>query len=87
MVCTKDELGSHFFCFHQQSTLSQWRIVFWVCFAFLIITNIIFCIWMDGKQQWWDDIRQHSYPPGWKEKHGSLLKEEINGGEAVKINR
>lgn len=41
---------------------------------------------MEAKQQWWDDIRQHGYPPGWKEKYGPLLKEEIKGGEAVKMN-
>lgn len=57
-----------------QSTLSEWRGAFWVCFAVLVGTNVIYCIWADGKQQWWDDVRQYGYPPEWK--HGSLIKED-----------
>ncbi|GBP75066.1 Putative inorganic phosphate cotransporter [Eumeta japonica] len=53
------------------STLHQWRIAFWICFAVLVGTNVVFCIWAEGEQQWWDDVRQHGYPEGWR--HGSLL--------------
>lgn len=53
-----------------QSTLAQWRIAFWVCFAVLVGTNVIYIFWADGKQQWWDDVRQYGYPEGWK--HGPL---------------
>ncbi|KAL0841148.1 hypothetical protein ABMA28_014896 [Loxostege sticticalis] len=52
------------------STLVQWRVAFWVCFAVLVSTNIVYIFWADGKQQWWDDIRQYGYPEGWK--HGPL---------------
>lgn len=54
-----------------QSTLAQWRVAFWVCFGVLVGTNVIYCIWADGEQQWWDDVRKFGYPPNWK--HGSLL--------------
>ncbi|OWR51223.1 putative sodium-dependent phosphate transporter [Danaus plexippus plexippus] len=52
------------------STLKQWRVAFWVCFAVLVGTNVIYNIWADGKQQWWDDVRQYGYPENWK--HGPL---------------
>ncbi|XP_047994928.1 putative inorganic phosphate cotransporter [Leguminivora glycinivorella] len=55
------------------STVSQWRVAFWVCFAVLVGTNVVYCIWLDGEQQWWDDVRKHGYPPGWK--HGPLVRE------------
>ncbi|KAJ2946187.1 hypothetical protein O0L34_g5121 [Tuta absoluta] len=57
------------------STLVQWRGAFWVCFAVLVGTNVIYCIWADGQQQWWDDPRKFGYPPGWK--HGPLVPENI----------
>ncbi|KAI5652006.1 major facilitator superfamily domain-containing protein [Phthorimaea operculella] len=56
------------------STLEQWRAAFWVCFAVLVGTNVIYCIWADGQQQWWDDPRKFGYPPGWK--HGPLVPED-----------
>lgn len=33
-------------------------------------TNVVYIIWADGKQQWWDDVKQHGYPENWK--HGLL---------------
>ncbi|VVC97622.1 unnamed protein product [Leptidea sinapis] len=53
-----------------QSTLKQWRIAFWVCLAMLVVTNVIYIIFAKGEQLWWDDVKKHGYPPGWK--HGSL---------------
>lgn len=58
------------------STLQQWRVAFWVCFVVLIGTNIIYIIWADGKQQWWDDVRKYGYPENWK--HGKLIPDEDN---------
>ncbi|KOB69245.1 Uncharacterized protein OBRU01_17109 [Operophtera brumata] len=55
------------------STLAQWRVAFWVCFVVSVGTNIIYIIWADGKQQWWDDVRQYGYPECWK--HGPLVNE------------
>ncbi|XP_075973727.1 putative inorganic phosphate cotransporter [Anticarsia gemmatalis] len=66
------------------STLAQWRIAFWVCFAVLVITNVIYNIWADGKQQWWDDVRQFGYPEGWK--HGPLTKDVIEQPETTKLS-
>ncbi|CAK1547117.1 unnamed protein product [Leptosia nina] len=56
------------------STLKQWRVAFWICFAVLVVTNIIYNIWADGKQQWWDDIRKFGYPDDWK--HGPLKRSD-----------
>ncbi|CAG9094167.1 hypothetical protein JYU34_012828 [Plutella xylostella] len=56
------------------STLVEWRTAFWVCFVVLVGTNVVYCIWADGKQQWWDDVRQFGYPPEWK--HGQLVPTE-----------
>ncbi|XP_052740393.1 sialin-like [Bicyclus anynana] len=57
------------------STLVQWRTAFWVCLAVLVSTNIIYCIWTEGEQQWWDDVRHLGYPPGWK--HGPITKDDL----------
>lgn len=40
----------------------------------LVGTNIVYIIWADGKQQWWDDVRQHGYPDNWK--HETLIPSE-----------
>ncbi|XP_063380753.1 putative inorganic phosphate cotransporter [Cydia fagiglandana] len=63
------------------STLSEWRVAFWVCFAVLVGTNVVYCIWADGKQQWWDDVRQFGYPPNWN--HGPLVRDTVPDQEAV----
>ncbi|XP_049869087.1 putative inorganic phosphate cotransporter isoform X2 [Pectinophora gossypiella] len=52
------------------STLKQWRIAFWVCLAVLVITNIIYIIFAQGDQLWWDDVKKHGYPKNWQ--HGPL---------------
>ncbi|XP_028043806.1 putative inorganic phosphate cotransporter [Bombyx mandarina] len=66
------------------STIAQWRVAFWVCFAVLVGTNVVYIIWADGKQQWWDDVRQYGYPPGWK--HGPLIRENPEQAEAVQLS-
>nr|XP_026488454.1 putative inorganic phosphate cotransporter [Vanessa tameamea] len=65
------------------STLIQWRIAFWVCFVMLVGTNIVYCIWMEVDQIWWDDVRQFGYPPGWK--HGSLTSDEASNSQDVEL--
>lgn len=52
------------------STLVQWRVAFWVCFAVLVSTNVVYIIWAKGDQLWWDDVKKHGYPGDWK--HGPL---------------
>lgn len=52
------------------STLSQWRIAFWICFIVLGGSNVVYLIWGSGEQQWWDDVDKHGYPDSWK--HGPL---------------
>ena len=56
--------------FFFQSTLNQWRVAFWVCLAILVITNIVYLFFAKGEQLWWDDVKKHGYPEGWK--HGPL---------------
>ncbi|XP_046491031.1 putative inorganic phosphate cotransporter isoform X1 [Neodiprion pinetum] len=36
-------------------TLSEWRVVFWICFGFFLQSNIVFVIWGDGEIQYWND--------------------------------
>ncbi|XP_034936137.1 putative inorganic phosphate cotransporter isoform X2 [Chelonus insularis] len=38
-----------------QSTNAQWRLVFWIVFCVLLITNVIFICWADGEVQYWND--------------------------------
>lgn len=38
-----------------ESTLEQWRSVFWVAFAILTVTSVIFIIWGSGDKQDWND--------------------------------
>ncbi|XP_028158438.1 putative inorganic phosphate cotransporter [Ostrinia furnacalis] len=52
------------------STLKQWRLSFWVCLGVLMTTNLIYILFAQGEQQWWDDVRKHGYPDNWK--HGPL---------------
>ncbi|XP_050671020.1 sialin-like isoform X2 [Leptidea sinapis] len=57
------------------STLIQWRTAFWVTFVVMVGSNIGYAILADGKQQWWDDVRQFGYPPSWK--HGPIIKDDV----------
>lgn len=43
-----------------ETSISEWRTVFWVTFLIFVITTIIFCIWASGEIQEWN------YPKGWK---------------------
>ncbi|XP_050560947.1 putative inorganic phosphate cotransporter [Spodoptera frugiperda] len=52
------------------STLKQWRVAFWVCLGVLIFTNVVYILFAKGEQLWWDDVKAHGYPDGWK--HGDL---------------
>ncbi|CAK1547114.1 unnamed protein product [Leptosia nina] len=57
-----------------QSTLKQWRVAFWVCLGVLVVTNAIYLVFAKGEQLWWDDVKKHGYPAGWK--HGPLPTRE-----------
>lgn len=50
----------------------------------LVGTNVIYCIWADGEQQWWDDVRKFGYPQGWK--HGALIPDEPEQPESVRLS-
>lgn len=38
-----------------QSTLEQWRLVFWLSFAISMVRTVIYSIWASGKVQSWND--------------------------------
>lgn len=37
------------------STLVQWRLVFWITLAVFIVTNLVFVAWASGDEQWWNN--------------------------------
>lgn len=41
-----------------QSTLVQWRHVFWITLAVFIVTNLVFVAWASGEEQWWNNTSQ-----------------------------
>lgn len=41
--------------FYLQSTIYQWRIVFWMVFGILLSTGIFYLTFADGKIQSWND--------------------------------
>lgn len=61
-------------------TLLEWRVAFWINFAILVGTNIIYIFGASGSQQWWDDVNKHGYPDSWK--HGPLKKPDVNPEDA-----
>ncbi|XP_032525712.2 putative inorganic phosphate cotransporter [Danaus plexippus] len=67
------------------STLVQWRTAFWVCFAMLMSTNLIYCLFTETEQQWWDDVRKFGYPEDWK--LGPIVKDEIKNSEEEQLNK
>ncbi|XP_063362118.1 putative inorganic phosphate cotransporter isoform X1 [Cydia amplana] len=40
------------------STLVQWRLVFWITLAVFIVTNLVFVAWASGDEQWWNITAQ-----------------------------
>ncbi|XP_046601309.1 uncharacterized protein LOC107216979 [Neodiprion lecontei] len=36
-------------------TVSEWRVVFWICFVSFLECALVFVIWGDGKVQYWND--------------------------------
>lgn len=38
-----------------QATLLEWRVVFWVAFAVLSVTAVVYCIWASGEVQPFND--------------------------------
>lgn len=36
-------------------TISEWRLVFWIISAALVLTNLIFVVWGDAEVQYWND--------------------------------
>lgn len=50
------------------STVGQWRIVFWIAFVIFNVTNIVYIIWASGEVQPWND--------------GALIQKPIENGSS-----
>lgn len=40
--------------FDLQSSLVEWRLVFWVTFGIFVVTTVIYSIWASGEVQPWN---------------------------------
>lgn len=38
-----------------ESTLTQWRLVFWVAFAVFVVTTVVYSLWASGEVQPWNE--------------------------------
>lgn len=38
-----------------KKTVNEWRIVFWITFAVLALTTLVYLIWASGEVQSWND--------------------------------
>ncbi|GLV45086.1 Dietary and metabolic glutamate transporter [Carabus blaptoides fortunei] len=45
----------------QNHTVAEWQIVFWISFAVLVVTNIIFVIFASADEQWWNKPQEERY--------------------------
>lgn len=36
------------------STLVQWRLVFWITLVVFVVTNVVFVLWASAEEQWWN---------------------------------
>lgn len=44
--------------FDLQSSIEEWRTVFWISFGIFIVTTVIYSIWASGEIQPWNEPRQ-----------------------------
>lgn len=44
-----------FFNLRYKATLLEWRLVFWVAFAVLVVTAFVYCVWASGEVQPYND--------------------------------
>lgn len=42
-----------------QSTLEEWRLVFWITFAIFAVTTVVYSIWASGEVQPWNYPKNH----------------------------
>lgn len=38
-----------------QSSITEWRMVFWISFIVFILTTIVYVLWASGETQWWNN--------------------------------
>ena len=55
--------------------MSEWRLVFWIVAAMLVITNIIYLIFGSAEIEPWNDIRSEYVKPANKDekKHSQTV--------------
>lgn len=42
-----------------QSTLKEWRFVFWISFVIFMVTTVVYVLWASGKTQLWDNPTEY----------------------------
>lgn len=60
--------------FSPQSTLLQWRLVFWITLVVFLVTNLVFVAWASADEQWWNRTREN---PKLKEAEAATQKTVI----------
>lgn len=53
-----------------QSSLTEWRAVFWISFGIFVVTTVVYVIWASGEVQPWN------YPPETSVENGSKKSDE-----------
>lgn len=57
----------------KQSTILEWRIVFWISFVIFLVTTVVYTIWASGEVQPWNYPKEIP-----SEEHGTI-KSEFKG--------
>lgn len=69
----------YIYFFNLQSSLEEWRVVFWISFAIFVVTTFIYSIWASGEVQPWNEPREcKSSECGNAEYNNGNDKKQIN---------
>ncbi|GBP33624.1 Putative inorganic phosphate cotransporter [Eumeta japonica] len=60
------------------STLLQWRLVFWITLVVFIVTNLVFVAWASGDEQWWNASTQDPR----KDKNAQAIQDKQTQSDA-----
>lgn len=55
-----------------QSSLSEWRAVFWISFAIFVSTTVVYVLWASGEVQPWN------YPPQTSIENGRKTSDDAS---------
>lgn len=60
----------------------EWRLVFWVMFAVLVLSNFVFIFWGSGEVQPWNEPSSQTEDP--EEIPEKRRKSTLSGGEPIR---